>query len=1155
MPSENNDPGHSKWGEIKELTELLKLQPDIESQLVHTISTIESLFSCKTKLWLSESFVSQLKTDIQQKRHIEVNELTDLMSFAVQSKDIYPQTDFNPNNSSNPSSIALPLIIRDEVVGVIQLDSYVDASFTEQDIKYLQYVGLQSSLTLDLFIQISRNIEQQNTIEQLSSMALISRSFTSNLDLENLANSVVTLIHQKYNLYKVSLFLDKIGDKRIFSRYSITSQGIEPAAIFVYKDYEDPVSWCAEHLDVLVINDTSSDGGFPPGNFELNIKSEMEIPLVSGDRFYGVLELSSDKIGTFIPTLVTAYQSLTDNISVAIRNAILYRSEQSQRLIIESLLGVVGRISADITLDEVLDHLLQELERAIPYDASAIWLYRVASNDNEEEKNATSLLLSAVHFNESNIKNLETAGQINASVINDQLLNDETRTNYLMHAYPWISEIIENKYPIIRDPRSSIDVLGGVLSFPRDYSAIGAPLWINNQIIGIIVFVTHSPAQYNRETQLIASTFANFAAIAIENTQLYTVAHDQLWVSTVLQQVAETTHAATSVSELYQSIANMLISIVGANACTLYAWDLSMGAFFPQVSEGYDAEQQERLNSWDIFRGNVPAFDQLLETGNPVIINSYNIPEETARIVFPTYDLHTELIILFPMLAHDEFVGAFLIDFTGTSLVSKNAQKQWDDTYLLIQGVSLQTAMAIENLQAIKSSEEEAYISIALLQVAQAIVSLNQLDEILGLIVRITPILVGVKRCVVFLWDNEAEVFHLTQYYGFSKNELPAAGQDFRPDEFPMLGTIFSRNQITYHRIQLKSTPSTWNEINASELHVLEYITPESDHELTIKLDDISLRDKARLLIGFPLSVKSEHLGVMLIEEEDPNKGFPSYHIREKRIEIVNGITQQAAIAIKNEQLQREALKSERMERELQLAREIQKTFLPEQLPKFIGWDLDARWQPARQVGGDFYDYLFLGGNRLGFVIADVADKGMPAALFMTLIRTLLRAAARDIDSPAEVLRQVNELLIPDAKHGMFVTIFYAVFHLDTGKVVYANAGHNPPIIKYHHSDSLVELYRTSMALGIFENIDIEEREIFLNPGDWILLYTDGVTEAFSPDEQMFSVKRLHEIVLDNKYESSKELLDKIENTVREFIDGADLSDDLTLATIFRKSS
>jgi serine phosphatase RsbU (regulator of sigma subunit) len=240
------------------------------------------------------------------------------------------------------------------------------------------------------------------------------------------------------------------------------------------------------------------------------------------------------------------------------------------------------------------------------------------------------------------------------------------------------------------------------------------------------------------------------------------------------------------------------------------------------------------------------------------------------------------------------------------------------------------------------------------------------------------------------------------------------------------------------------------------------------------------------------------------------------------------------------------------MERELQLAREIQSAFLPKEIPQIPGWDFAVRWQPARQVGGDFYDILRLDEDRYGFVIADVADKGMPAALFMTLIRTLIRAAAKDKQSPSSVLQQVNELMIPDSKNGMFVTVFYGVLSLSTGDFIYANCGHNPPILKHTQDAKLIELTRTGMALGIFSDIDIEDRKVKLNKDDWLVMYTDGVTEAFSADEIMFGTERLFNVLLRHDFNSSKSLLDDIENAVNEFIRGSDLSDDMTLTAILR---
>jgi serine phosphatase RsbU (regulator of sigma subunit) len=412
---------------------------------------------------------------------------------------------------------------------------------------------------------------------------------------------------------------------------------------------------------------------------------------------------------------------------------------------------------------------------------------------------------------------------------------------------------------------------------------------------------------------------------------------------------------------------------------------------------------------------------------------------------------------------------------------------------------------------------------------------------------------VGVKRCIIYIWDNKGQIFRQSQNYGFSKNDLAMIGQEFRASEFPIVEAIQQRGKILISALRPEATPGSWSEITSGECHVVEDTNPDND-EIAIRLDVTEVNARDRLLIGFPLSMKSEILGAMLIEEEDPTKGSPSTHIREKRIEIVKGITQQAAIAIKNEQLQQDAVESERMERELQLAREIQAAFLPDKLPDLPEWDIDVCWQPAREVGGDFYDFLYLEDHRIGFVIADVADKGMPAALFMTLIRTLIRAAAKEKSSPAAVLKQVNELLIPDAKQGVFVTVFFGVISLDSGSLVYANAGHNPPLIKRRDSDDLVELTRTAMALGIFSDIEVEEKVTLLNRDDWLLLYTDGITEAFSSQEVMFGTRRLFRLFTDGEYRSSNDLVGLITHSVNEFIQGKDLSDDITLVAIHREA-
>ena len=342
-------------------------------------------------------------------------------------------------------------------------------------------------------------------------------------------------------------------------------------------------------------------------------------------------------------------------------------------------------------------------------------------------------------------------------------------------------------------------------------------------------------------------------------------------------------------------------------------------------------------------------------------------------------------------------------------------------------------------------------------------------------------------------------------------------------------------------------------------LDAWSYVTPPDQEEVDIYLDE-----EPCLLIGLPLAVKGKVLGVLLVEEPDPvpvdnlGSGNANRRLRGKRLEIITGISQQAALAIQNDLLQRETVIQERMAREMQLAREIQRAFLPQIVPDIPGWDLKVFWRTAREVGGDFYDFFELPDGRMGLVIADVADKGMPAALFMTLVRTLVRATVQQLNPPEQVLERVNDILVPDAPQGMFVTLAYAILDIETGELEYANAGHNPPLVFRHNTGALEPFKRTGMALGVLEGNHIEGRQIRLEPQDILIMYTDGVTEAFSPQGDIFGEARLLQTiknVAENEAlnpVNSQTLLETIDQTVTDFIGDSTPSDDLTLLVMKR---
>jgi sigma-B regulation protein RsbU (phosphoserine phosphatase) len=201
-------------------------------------------------------------------------------------------------------------------------------------------------------------------------------------------------------------------------------------------------------------------------------------------------------------------------------------------------------------------------------------------------------------------------------------------------------------------------------------------------------------------------------------------------------------------------------------------------------------------------------------------------------------------------------------------------------------------------------------------------------------------------------------------------------------------------------------------------------------------------------------------------------------------------------------------------------------------------------------VAGDFYD--FIPGARLGLVIADVSDKGMPAALFMALSRSIVRASMAQALSPADGITQANRLICADATNGMFVTLFYAQLDPATGELAYVNAGHNPPLLLRAESHELMELRRTGMVLGVDEATRYHQRTMQLQAGDLILLYTDGVTDALDAQGQEFGLERLRRIMLDHCNASAADLAAALDRAVTEFTSAAAHFDDITVVVAKR---
>jgi serine phosphatase RsbU (regulator of sigma subunit)/ketosteroid isomerase-like protein len=318
--------------------------------------------------------------------------------------------------------------------------------------------------------------------------------------------------------------------------------------------------------------------------------------------------------------------------------------------------------------------------------------------------------------------------------------------------------------------------------------------------------------------------------------------------------------------------------------------------------------------------------------------------------------------------------------------------------------------------------------------------------------------------------------------------------------------------------------------------------------------DQVAGADKVvtRFIVHFTHDL-GEIMGVAPSGREMTNRAIVIHRIVEGKIAEEWGLGTLGS-KLRGQTLEQERLERERVEQELKVARSIQHASLPKEVPTLEGWQITPFYKPAREVGGDFYDFHLLSEGRLGVVVGDATGKGVPAALVMSTTLGMLQLAARALDSssPGEVLTQVNETLFARIPSNMFVTCFYAILDPNDGTLKYANAGHDLPYL--WHGGEAKELRARGMPLGLMPGMSYEEKERVLEPRDNLLLYSDGLVEAHDPKGEMVGFPRLRALVAEQGEEGSLGdlCLEKLYSFVGE---GWEQEDDITLLTLRRSPS
>jgi GAF domain-containing protein len=1010
------------------------------------------------------------------------------------------------------SEAVLPLKVEDHILGVFDIQSDEINAFREEDLLVLRSLADNIAIAIE-----STRLYQSAKVkaDQLATVSEVSSAITYIMDIDDLLQRVVDLIHERFKIPYVHLFtINPVQKKISFKAGSGTRTSFYQNAKITYDLQADKgiIPWTVQHGETQIINDVQNEPRYVKSpSMDHGTGSEMTIPLFFGGDILGVLDLQDEKKGAFSTADQQVMETLADSIAIAIRNARLYRSEKWRRRVSESLRDVAGLLSEHTGLEDVLDEILNQLQQNLPCDIASIWLFDPESTDDVPVE-TRELHLSACYTVEGYEK--------------------ERLQNLTLTPKDLIKQALTSKQATVRESDDPLDPIASQFGITQEYSLIAVPLITGEDLLGVLTLFHHTPQRYGRETKNITSAFASYAAIAIRNTRLYSTSQEQAWISTILLQVATATQSLTNLDELVRTIVRLTPMMVGVQGCALFLSEPGQYQFALYAAHGIGNAFDELPLTKPLPINDAPIFEELLLTQEPLKVHDpkvdFNLPDLMSGQV------EKDNLILLPLIARNELLGAFLIANEGQdSLIMDHDRVISEERYKIIQGIIQQTAVAVENIRLLEARQEEAYVSTVLLQAAQAVVSSPNLDDTLDSIVHIMPILVGIESSIIYLWDEDHECFYTSHAALSSSSDASNILETkYEQGDFPMLDAVFTNQRpIVYPFVENTLPPEDWDLALPDEGQVDP--TP-------------ILQSRYPILMGFPLCVKEEVFGVLLAQ--DKNTAIN----RERRFELLWGIGQQASLAIQNDILNKEMLDRQRIEREFQLAREIQQTFLPDQMPEMPNWNMDVLWETARQVGGDFYDYFLLPDGRLAFVIADVSDKGLAASLYMTVTRTLLRAAALEFNAPAKTLEQVNERLLANSQNGLFITTFYGILSLPDGILTYTVAGHNPPLITRSKSKDVFVFEKGGIALGALPNIHLPERQITLHPGDCLVLYTDGVTEAFNAQGIMYGEDRLKDVLRSTMDQPATTVIETLQSDLAEFRGDAPLSDDTTILAIAR---
>ncbi|MEL7636993.1 MAG: SpoIIE family protein phosphatase [Anaerolineaceae bacterium] len=678
----------------------------------------------------------------------------------------------------------------------------------------------------------------------------------------------------------------------------------------------------------------------------------------------------------------------------------------------------------------------------------------------------------------------------------------------------WFSQVSSQENGILKPADVLSDPVQEQLNLPSDFSAVASPVSYHQQEYGVLTFHASSAGRYGPDSVNICSTFADYIGTALDKQRVEGEKVKQAWLTSILLDLAIETKNLTNLEELTSKIGQILIELIGGIAVGLVLETEQKDTISlpnlhcPQILCPFTAlplyfNRKELIGSTDL----VPQLSVARAGDFPELIH-----------LLPQL-IENGTVLAFPLQTQDQTLG-YLLHLSNDAYTQAEPEEVLEkERFDILKGISQQAAISLQNIQMLEEKKEENRLSLRLLELGNIMSQAETFGAALDAACMRIITECDMEGLALLSYQQDAHTYILLEnFIRDSENRYLKGESDIQIPEGEIDGVINNLGKS-----------SSWNEL----------ICKTSETDLGSRTFQ-QLKTQA-----FPLEIGDEYYGLLLTCDEE-------FKFNHRRIDYLKRASGQIALVFQNRRLRMIEQQRRQTEQELNLARRIQKTFLPEKLPDIPGYQLAVEWQTARQVGGDFYDVIPFGDGRFGMIVADVSDKGLPASLYMTVSRTLLRAVSREFTSPARTLEQVNHLLQLDSTQSFFVTLIYLILDTKSGELTYSIAGHNPPFILDTKKESATQLPKGGIALGLLEPITLTDVKLKLEPGQTIVLFTDGVSEPHNTEGKEYGQMRLQQVLTSITVLHPQEMIVKILNDLEDF-QGADyFEDDRTLLLLKR---